>query len=67
MIEQCEWNRVLHCAALAVRRPNDCENPATVVLGADGQWHVCAECAKDAAFKRFTRRHVRGISGTESP
>lgn len=33
-----------------------CQRPAAVIVGADGQWRLCSECAALPAFDRFKRR-----------
>ena len=33
-----------------------CPNDATLVVGADGKWRLCAECAALPRFKRFRKR-----------
>lgn len=39
-------------------------NPAEVIVGANGQWRLCASCARLPAFKRF--RVVRPVRKKET-
>lgn len=51
----CEWNpeegRAAYDADKHYRK-----NRATVIVGADGDWRLCASCAELPEFKRFRRR-----------
>lgn len=55
---QCEWNPVYGEPAWGSPFPNagECPNEATVVLGAEVAWHLCASCAKLPRFRRFAVR-----------
>lgn len=59
-MSKCEWNPVEHCAAEEPSKAFDCQNEATLSVGADGQWHLCQSCATDPYFKRFKTRAVLG-------
>ena len=61
--DPCEWNPIAKTAASAMSLvvPGDCPNEAAFVVGADGQWRLCASCAALPEFKRFrVRTAVRG-------
>lgn len=49
----CEWNPNKNAPAAG---DDGCRNDATVCVGADGQWHLCDECAE---LPRFARYRVR--------
>jgi len=56
--EACEWDPDTGEAAVV---GGGCKNPATVVLGAVGEWHLCESCAALPVFKRFKVRRNRGV------
>ncbi len=51
--DQCEWEPKHGRPAHTEDEPHA---DATVSVGADGQWHLCASCAQLPQFKRFTTR-----------
>lgn len=52
----CEWNPAENREAF----PDENHAPATVLVGADGQYRLCAECAALPRFKRLkTRKAIR--------
>lgn len=55
----CEWNPVLHQAAISTptsqRRETDCKNEAMWRVGVNGM-HLCQTCARLPEFDRFTNR-----------
>ena len=51
--DRCEWDPEL---AVAAGLDSGCQRPAAVIVGADGQWRLCSECAALPTFKRFKRR-----------
>jgi hypothetical protein len=62
--ERCEYNPQLRCPSTDPPSRGDCPNDASVVLGANGKWHVCASCAQLPEFRRF---RVRGPVGGKHP
>ena len=54
----CEWNPTLKEAALcgSDKRDTDCSKEATLIVGADGLWHICEACASMPEFRRFRAR-----------
>lgn len=59
--ERCEFNPATGEASLT--HHSGCPNEATLSVGANGQWHVCASCAEHPALKkRFkVRKPLRRI------
>ncbi|MEK9901446.1 MAG: hypothetical protein VW516_11940, partial [Rhodospirillaceae bacterium] len=51
--DTCEWDPE-RCEAATTER--GCQRPAAVIVGADGKWRLCSECAGLPAFKRYKRR-----------
>ena len=49
----CEWDPETKDAAYTGA---GCTNEATVCVGAQGNWHLCDECAALPEFKRFRKR-----------
>lgn len=53
----CEWEPCLDQPASEIEGLADsrigCPNEAVVVLGARGDWHLCASCAELPAFRKF--------------
>lgn len=55
----CEWNPRLDAPALETDHHHGSRR-AELVVGADGRWHLCRECAALPAFKRLrVRRPLR--------
>lgn len=54
LTEACEWNPAAN--APAIMGGPVCPLPATVSVGANGQWHVCEACAKLPHFERLRKR-----------
>lgn len=63
----CEWDPVRGQPAAVVvvpvvpvdwdrRERQGCPSPATLCVGANGDWHLCATCAALPCFRRFRRR-----------
>ncbi len=53
----CEWNPELDQPATRLGEVvTGCPNEATVVVGANGQYHLCESCSKLPRFKRFSKR-----------
>lgn len=50
----CEWDPVRNVASDG----DEYHAEATVSVGANGQWHLCAECAALPWFKRFRSRRA---------
>jgi hypothetical protein len=60
--DPCEWNPAEDRPAREGDKPHA---DATVSLGADGEWHVCASCAALPVFARFkVRKQMRRPGGT---
>lgn len=65
---KCEWNPTQNHPAMVfgISHPfpqeaedhGNCQNEATVCVGADGEWHLCENCAALPAFKRFKVRRL---------
>jgi len=62
-MNKCEWNPEANESACATYDSNNyvenhygCQNEATIMVGANGQWHLCESCAKLPKFKRFRVR-----------
>lgn len=55
-MSRCEWNPVLHDAAQDPPRQSDCANEATLSVGYNGRWHLCATCAEDTRFRQLKSR-----------
>lgn len=51
----CEWNPVLHQAAISPSCETDCKNEAMWRVGVNGM-HLCQTCARLPEFDRFTNR-----------
>lgn len=49
----CEWDPVNNRAHDGVI---GCPSEAEISVGANGQWHLCEECAALPQFKRFRKR-----------
>ena len=59
-MERCWWNPVWGVPSWDPPRETDCPNEAEVVLGNNGGWHLCKQCAALPRFKRFkVRRPIR--------
>lgn len=64
MMSFCEWNPELSRAAEA----GEHEVEATVCVGANGEWHLCASCAELPIFGRFKKRtQLRSPESTQEP
>ncbi len=60
--DSCEWDPEHGRPAHVDDEPH---GEATVSVGADGQWHLCASCAALPLFDRFTvRKPLRRPGGT---
>lgn len=53
-MERCEWNPETDMPALSGGM--GCQNEAQVSVGADGDWHLCKDCARRAIFRRYRVR-----------
>lgn len=63
LVSLCEWNPDEGRAADGTEKPH---GKATTVVGARGQWHLCAECAALPEFRRFrVRRPVHDVAAAE--
>jgi len=60
-MSRCEWDPANDRHALILGdKYEGCANQATTCVGADGQWHLCDDCAALSRFKRFrTRKPLR--------
>ncbi len=54
-IDGCEWNPEGSRPAYDGDAHHR-EAPATVIVGADGQWRLCTSCARLPVFARFRVR-----------
>lgn len=60
----CEWDPSKNGPAQGVPvngyyvQYSGCENEATILVGAHGEWRLCALCARLSEFKRFRVRRV---------
>lgn len=53
----CEWDPVRNEPAGAVATAEcGCRNKATVRVGAKGEWHLCASCARLPRFNKYKVR-----------
>jgi hypothetical protein len=60
--DPCEWNPA---ADRPAREGEPSHGDATVSLGAEGEWHLCASCAALPVFARFkVRKALRRPGGT---
>lgn len=53
--EQCEYDPVRHAARYD---GEGCTNPATLNVGANGKWHICASCAALPEFSKYRSRRI---------
>lgn len=63
--ELCEWDPENDRPAQMLSDGSHymgCTRPATEVVGAKGQWHLCGPCAHLPRFDRFTVRTHRGAA-----
>jgi hypothetical protein len=51
----CEWDPARSCAA---ELNNEHQEPAALIVGANGEWRLCAQCAALPRFRRFRVRRV---------
>ncbi len=63
----CEWNPKKNRPSQYIvgfgGSTDGCQNEAVLCVGANGEWHLCEECAKLCRFKRFrVRKRLRGES-----
>lgn len=58
MSKLCEWSPADNASACwsKERGHMGCPNVATVSLGVNGVWHLCASCADLPRFARYTKR-----------
>jgi hypothetical protein len=59
--DKCEWNPKAGCPALLTDEPH---GDATVSVGPNGEWHLCARCAALPAFALFTVRKALRSEGS---
>lgn len=52
-MSECEWNPAENRAAFNDDPPH---GEATLSVGVDGKWHLCASCAALPAFARYRNR-----------
>lgn len=52
MMELCEYDPEWGCPATT---EHGCRNEATICVGADGKWHLCASCAELSVFRRLKK------------
>lgn len=52
-MSDCEWNPTENRPAFEDDPPH---GEATMMVGVDGRWHLCASCAESGAFKRYRVR-----------
>lgn len=60
----CEWNRV---EQRPTRGDDAHQSEATIMVGAQGQWHLCDSCAALPEFKRYRVRKLLRRSQAASP
>lgn len=60
----CEWSPTRNAAAYA-DDPHLLSTPATVLVGSDGNFRLCADCAALPRFLRFKKTPIR--TKTETP
>lgn len=66
-MSECEYNPVTHGPACLPPLPGDCKNEADLMVGAKGEWHICATCAALPEFKKFrVRRPLKASEVRES-
>lgn len=54
---ECEWNPQLDRPAFV--DDEELHGEATVMVGSDGKWHLCASCAALPRFARFKQRPLQ--------
>ena len=57
--DRCEWDPERSEPATMDLRSGEasgCQRSAEVIVGADGQWRLCSECAALPRFAKFKRR-----------
>jgi hypothetical protein len=55
MVDGCEWSPGDNRPAWTIDRHHR-ETPATIIVGADGQWRLCDACAALPRFRRYRTR-----------
>jgi hypothetical protein len=64
----CEYNPVTRGPSCIPPLPGDCKNDATLMIGAKGEWHICASCAALPEFKKYrVRRALKATASREAP
>ncbi len=51
-----EPNKIHSCRRADTCEREGCTRDAAVMVGANGQWHLCSECAQRPEFRRFRVR-----------
>ncbi len=57
--EQCEWAPLVNRPADSSDDPFACLHAATVCVGANGTYHLCAACADLSRFKRLKKSPLK--------
>lgn len=67
-MSQCEWNPVNGVPAMWPDQPGDCQNEATVSVGASkgNNYHLCDDCVRLPMFARLRKRVLPDANGARS-
>lgn len=63
-VEQCEYNPDAKRAAYEHEQGH---GEATVCVGRNGRWHLCAECAALPEFKRLKKKPLVRVEASTKP
>jgi hypothetical protein len=57
-MERCEYNPVTKKPSLDPPAEGDCQNEATIIVGAMGQWYLYLACAMRPEFGKFKQKSL---------